>query len=175
MTRVLFVIPPTNFRDEELLVPKAHFEYLGYDVTVASTKKGECYGVLGGREMAQLTLGEVNVADYNAVIFVGGSGTPLLRKEEKALQIIRDAVAKGKVFGAICWAVTTAAKAGVLKGKKVTGWVGQDEEFGMTTTAYIEQQGAKFVHDLVIVDGKIVTATGASAAQKFAEEIAKLL
>ena len=45
MTKVLMIVAPEKYRDEELEVPKAHFEDKGIEVAVASTKKGTCHGV----------------------------------------------------------------------------------------------------------------------------------
>lgn len=175
MAKVLMIVAPENYRDEELEVPKAHFEGKGHDVTVASTKKGTCRGVKGGTVEATLTLGDVDTGDYDAVIFVGGPGTPVIRKEAKAVDIAKSAASDGKVVAAICWACTTLAKSGVLKGRKATVWVGNDSEYGMTTDKVMEKFGAAFEKKGVVVDGKFITADGPAHAKQFAEEIEKLL
>ena len=173
--KILMVIAPGNFRDEELFVPKEHFEGKGIKVTIASTKTGECIGARGRSATADLTLDEVNVGDYDAVVFVGGGGTPIVRKEERAMDIAREAATKGKVLGAICWATTTLAKAGVLEGKRATVWVGDDAEFGMKTNEYLEKQGATYSEEGFVVDGKLVTADGPGNAANFARAIEELL
>jgi len=175
MARILMIVAPERYRDEELEIPKSHFENAGHGVVVASTKKGTCHGATGGSVEAVLTLGEVNVGDYDAVIFVGGPGTPMIRKEAKALEIAKSAAAKGKILGAICWACTTLAKAGVLEGKKATVWVGDDAEFGMSTDKVLEKFGAAFEKKGVVADGKLVTADGPKHAREFAEAITELL
>jgi len=175
MARILMIVAPEKYRDEELEIPKEYFENAGHEVTVASTKKGTCHGAMGGSVEATLYLAEVDVDDYDAVIFVGGPGTPLIRKEEKALEIAGSTAAKGKVLGAICWACTTLAKAGVLAGKKATVWVGDDAEFGMGTDKVLEKFGARFEKKGVVTDGKFVTADGPRHAKEFAEAIGKLL
>ncbi len=175
MARILMITAPERYRDEELEIPKAYFGNAGHEVVVASTKKGTCHGAGGGSVEATLSLGEVNVDDYDAVVFVGGPGTPIIRKEAKALEIAKSAAAKGKVLGAICWACTTLAKAGVLSGKKATVWVGEDAEFGMGTDKVLEKFGATFEKKGVVVDGKFVTADGPKHAKEFAEAIEKLL
>lgn len=175
MSKILMIIAPEKYRDEELEVPKKHFESKGIEVVVASTKKGTCHGIMGGTVEAELSLGEVNIDSFDAVVFVGGGGTPLIRKEAKALQIAKDATSKGKVVAAICWACTTIAKAGVLEGKKATVWVGNDAEYGMSTDKVMEKFGAHFENKGVVVDGKFVTADGPAHAKQFAEAIEKLI
>jgi len=169
------IIAPENFRDEELLVPKGHFEGKGIRVAVASTKRGPCKGSRGAVVDSELTLNELKVSDFDAVLFVGGGGTPIIRKEERAMEIAREAAGQGKVLGAICWATTTLAKAGVLEGKNATVWAGPDSEFGMDTNGYIESMGATYVAKGAVVDGKIATADGPAHAQKWAEEVERLL
>ena len=169
------IIPPENYRDVELDVPKKHLEEKGHEVVIASTKKGECKGADGGTVEAALTLEDINIESYDAVVFIGGPGTPLIRKEAKALETAKDAAEKGKVLGAICWACTTLAKAGVLTGKKATVWVGNDAEYCMGTDKVLEKFGATFEGRGVVVDGKFVTADGPAHAKQFAEAIEKLL
>lgn len=47
--KVLMVIAPKDFRDEELFEPMAVFESNGLKVDVVSTTKGECVGMLGNK------------------------------------------------------------------------------------------------------------------------------
>jgi len=175
MAKIVMIVAPEGYRDEELEVPKKHFEGNGHDVKIASTKMGTCTGVRGGTAEATLALDDINVAEFDAVIFVGGPGTPVIRKEPKATGIAKEAAEKGKVVAAICWACTTIAKAGILEGKKATVWVGNDSEYGMTTDKVMEKFGAVYEKKGVVVDGKFVTADGPASAKQFAEEIEKLI
>ncbi|MBN2122317.1 DJ-1/PfpI family protein [Candidatus Micrarchaeota archaeon] len=173
--KILMIVAPERFRDEELFVPKEYFEGKGIKVEVASTRKGDCKGVLGGVAESSLTLGEVDVGEYDAVVFVGGGGTPVIRKEERALEIARETVDAKRVLAAICWAPTILAKAGVLKGKKATVWVGADAEYGKKTSEVLEDFGAQYSEEGCVVDGRIVTADGPATAKRMAAEIVKLL
>ncbi len=173
--RILMIIPAENYRDEELEIPKKHFEGRGLGITVASTRAGECSGMMGGTATAEKSLEEVDVSEYDAVAFIGGSGTPSLRSNERALEIAREAKGQGKVLGALCWAPTTLAKAGVLEGKKATVWHGDDPEYGMKTDKVLEKYGATYTGDGYTVDGNIITADGPNNAENFAREIADAL
>jgi len=172
--KILMIVAPERFRDEEYAVPHAHFMGLGAKVTVASLKKGMATGMFGVKAEATVTLTEVKTADYDAVVFVGGSGTPLVRAEARAVEIAKEA--KGHpVLAAICWAPTILAKAGVLAGRKATVWQGEDAEYGMTTDKMLEKNGARYTGEEVTVDGNIVTGNGPHAAKRFAEAIEKKL
>jgi len=171
---VLFIIAPENFRDEELFYTKEEVENAGIKTVIASTRKGLCTGMLGGTAEATKDLSEVNVNNYDGIVFVGGGGTPTVRREQRALDIAADAYKSShvKVLGAICWAPTILAKAGVLKGKRATLWVGNDPEYNMSTPEVIEKFGATHVNEPVIEDGKIITAWGPTAAHEFGKHIA---
>lgn len=165
--KVVMIIAQKNFRDEELLTPKQILESEGAEVTVASSSLGTIVGMLGAKVKADILVSEINVADYDAVIFVGGTGASEYWDNATAHKIAQEAVEQGKVLGAICIAPVTLAKAGVLQGKKATVW---QSEKGKLTSAGCNYTGAS-----VEVDGNIITADGPSSAEEFGKAIAKAL
>ncbi len=168
VSKVLLVIAPENFRDEELLHTKAELERAGAKTTIASTKTGEARGMLGARVMPNLMLDQVKVDDYDAVIFVGGSGSAVYFNDKRAISIAKEASDKGKIVCAICIAPVILANAGVLKGKRATVW--PDKCIQM-----IESKGATYTGKPVEVDGNVITAPGPEAAREFGRAIAKAL
>ncbi|MEM1689741.1 MAG: DJ-1/PfpI family protein [Candidatus Hadarchaeales archaeon] len=166
--KALLIIAPKDFRDEELFHTKEVLEKSGIVTKIASTKKGEAKGMLGGKATAELTIEEVKVEDYDAVIFVGGSGSSIYFSNKHALSIAKEAFSAGKVVGAICIAPVILANAGILKGRRATVW---DGDF----VKMLEAGGAKYTGKNVEVDGKIVTANGPHAAREFGKKIAELL
>ena len=169
------VIAFRDFRDEEYLVPKQVLEENNIGVDTASTQMGVARGKLGHFTGVDLTLDDLQVEKYDAVIFVGGPGTPTVRASPLSGGIAMQFARAGKVVAAICWAPTILAKAGVLRGKRATVWVGNDPEYGTTTDKVLGQFGAVYSKEDVTIDGKIVTADGPESARKFGETIAKLL
>ncbi len=165
--KILMVIAFERFRDEEFLVPRKHFDDCGFDVTVVSYKKGTAVGMFGHEEPVNVTMAEIFPSDYDAVVFVGGQGTPLVRREPESVELAQYFFENG-VVAAICWAPTILAKAGILDGKEVTSWVGNDAEFNMTTEEYIKSKGGNFVHKMAVRDGNVVTGNGPIAAEEFA-------
>jgi protease I len=168
LKKVLMIIAPENFRDEELLHPKEELERAGANITIASTKATLAQGVLGATVAPNIKLDQVKVDDYDAVVFVGGPGSSIYFNDNRALSIASEAFKKGKVTCAICIAPVTLANAGVLEGKQATVWNGN-------LIRRIESKGAKYVAKPVVVDGKIITANGPAAAREFGRAIAKAL
>lgn len=164
---VLLIIAQNEFRDEEYFKPKTVLENAGYKVVTASKKAGIAKGKLGGTAQAEIGLSDVRVDDYEGVVFIGGAGAADYFTDERALNLAKEAYQKGKVVGAICIAPGILARAGILKEKEATVYPSELET--------LKKQGAVCINQPVVVDGKIVTANGPDAAEKFGEEIVKLL
>ncbi len=164
---ILMIIAHRDFRDEEYKEPRQLFEARGAKVTVASSSIEVAKGMLGTQVKPDLLLKDVVVADYDAIVFVGGSGAQEYWDDPTAHTIAQEAVAQGKVLAAICIAPATLAKAGVLQGKKATVFSSEAKA--------LEAGGANYTGASVERDGLIITANGPQAATRFAEEIARAL
>jgi protease I len=123
MKRIAMIIAHSGFQDTEFSVPFAWFRQKGADVKVFSTKPGIAKGSFGLSVEVDGDLDSLDVANYDAIVFVGGSGTMALRDDARAIGIAKTAKALGKAIGAICWSPTILAKAGVLEGRDATVWL----------------------------------------------------
>jgi len=168
--KILLIIAPKDFRDEELFVTKEVLDGKGYQTEIASLKKEVIKGMLGGEAKPDLTLDEaaLRLKDYSAVVFIGGSGAMTYFENDLALEIAKTAHKEGKVVAAICIAPIILANAGILEGKEATVFNGKYADM-------LKSKGAKYKNEEVVVDGKVVTANGPNAARKFGETIAKIL
>jgi len=166
--KVLMVIAPENFRDEEYLHTREELERGKASITVASKKMTTARGMLGATVTPDLKLEQVDIDDYDAVIFVGGGGSAVYFDDDRALSIASEAFGKGKKTCAICIAPVILANAGVLDGKRATVFDGNYIET-------IEAKGATFVNKPVVVDGNVITANGPNAARDFGRTIAREL
>jgi deglycase len=165
--KIVMIIARSNFRDEELLKPKEVLEKNGVAVTVASSSLKEATGMLGAKVKPEMLFTNINIADYDGIIFVGGSGANEYWDNPTAHKIANDANNAGKIVGAICIAPVTLAKAGLLKDKKATTY--------SSTVNDIKACGAKYSGADVERDGNIITATGPTVARKFGEAIVTAL
>lgn len=165
--KILMVVAPTNFRDEELQEPREIFQQDGGVVSIASKGVSEAEGMLGARVDVDLDLSEVSVSDYDAVVFVGGTGASVYFDSPEALRIAKEAYEQGKVVGAICIAPSILANSGILSGKKATAFISEEEKLIVG--------GAQFTGEAVTVDGKLVTADGPTSATAFGQKIVEVL
>ncbi len=166
-SKVLFIIAPQNFRDEELFEPKKILEETGKQIVIASKNAKEAKGTLGESIMVDKDLSEISLDEYDAIIFVGGTGSSLYFDDPVALDLAKEAYEKDKIIGAICIAPSILANAGILQGKKATAFSSEAEN--------LKAKGAKYTGEPVTIDGKIITASGPQAAQQFGKEIAQVL
>ena len=113
---------------------------------------------------------ETMPGDYAALVLIGGFGwsTPLA---DQVVPIVKQAIEKGKIVGAICNGASFMAKHGFLNSVKHTGngleqlklWGGEN---------YTNPDG--YTHTQAIAGNNIVTANG-SATLEFAKELLLLL
>lgn len=168
--RVLMVIAPREFRDEELLEPRALLAEQGAQIDVASTAKGQATGMLGATVTPDLLLSEANAESYDAVIVVGGMGSPEHLWDNKDLHVLLQNIqSNNKVIAAICLSGAALARAGVLVGKNATVWPMPE------SLAALEHGKARYTKEPVVCDGKIITADGPGAASQFGTAIADAL
>lgn len=165
--KAVFVIAQNNFHDTELLSPKAVLDQRKIITKIASLTKEPAKGKLGGVIKPDLSLDEIKVADFDALVFIGGRGSIDYFENDTALNLVKDFQKNGKILGAICLAPTILANAGALIGKTVTATSSQEEN--------LKNKGAEYTGMPVEVDGRVVTAKGPDAAQEFGEKIAYLL
>jgi len=77
--------------------------------------------MLGGEVQPDFAISDVNASEFDAVVVVGGSGSPKYLWDDTQLRnLVRDAYADGKVVAAICLSPVVLARAGILTGKSAT-------------------------------------------------------
>jgi len=160
---VLFVVPPQGFQDEEFSGTRRALELAGVQVTVASSRPGLLTGMLGGTVPAELLLNQVNVDNFQGVVFIGGSGALDYFNNPIAQNLARQAVARQKVLAASGTAPGILANAGVLKGIRATAFLSEQER--------LARAGALYTGNPVEKDGLIVTSTGPYPVVLFARAI----
>lgn len=161
----VLIIASNKFRDEELFETKQALQDAQITTTIACSRLGPVKGMMGGRAEPDIVLRQVKVDDYDAVIFIGGSGAKEYFDDALAMSIAQEAKDKNKVLAAICIAPAILANAGLLDGVKATSY--SSERVALT------KAGAEFTGADVEQDGMIITGSGPQAATKFGQAIAK--
>jgi protease I len=170
MRKIVFIIASKNFRDEEYFVPKEILENAGFAVKTASDKNGIAIGADGGEAEVDYLVSDINPKDFDAVIFVGGPGCLKCLDKDASYSLCRKTFEAGKILGAICISPVILAKAGVLKNIKATVWTSSMDK---SAIKMLFENGAVYDEKPVVINGKIITARGPEAAEKFGEKIAE--
>ncbi len=108
--------------------------------------------------------------DYTALVLIGGFGWSTAIANQ-VVPIVRKAIEKGKIVGAICNAASWMAKHGFLNSVKHTG-NGLDQLKLWGGENYTNPD--EYIHAQAVSDKNIVTANG-SATLEFAKELLLLL
>jgi protease I len=169
MAKVLMVVAQSGFRDEELLIPKEILEKEGHSVKVASLTRMKASGSKGAIIQPDMAIYETNPDFFDAVVIVGGPGSPTLSEQPAVVDFVIAMDRKKKVVAAICLGPMTLARAGVLTGKNATIY----PEKG--AVSLLRQVECIYKKEPVVVDGLIVTADSPVSAGVFGNEIARLL
>ncbi len=167
--KAVMIIACKDFRDEELAEPRKALEEAGVKVTVASTSKEGCKGMMGTEVTPDELVEDLDADEFDLAVFVGGSGSAAYYEDEDVLEFARSADEEGLVIGAICLAPGILARAGVLDGLDATVY---DTDVARKA---LEEGGATYTGETVTVDGVVVTGNGPEAARPFAEKLVELL
>ena len=165
--RAVLIVAGENFRDEELFETKRVLDAAAVQTVIASTKTGFIRGMLGNIAETGILVDQLRVDDYDAIIFIGGSGAAEYFENPVALNIAREAVSKGKILAAICIAPTVLANAGVLTGVRATSFLSEREK--------LVQGGAVYTGVPVERDRFIITGSGPAASVQFGKAVADAL
>jgi protease I len=168
--KMLIVVAPEKFRDEELAVPVAAFQKAGIAFDIASTHRGTCTGMLGAKITATLTFEEIDPKLYGGLVIIGGGGSQIhLWNDDLLVQLVKYFHESRKIVAAICLAPVVLARTGILKGKNAT--------YFESPVSFREMKGggAVLVNKPVVVDGRIITANGPSASREFTDSILRTI
>ncbi len=164
---ILMVVAQQDFRDEEFIEPRHALEAAGHRVVICSKETGACMGVKGSTIIASVALVDVRVDRFDGAVFVGGEGARTLFDDPAAHRIAVELSRASKVLGAICLAPVILARAGVLVGRRATALASELESLIARHALARDQE--------VVIDGKLVTASGSHYARAFGAALVQVL
>lgn len=165
--KAVLIIGSQNFQEQELFGTKSVLDAAQVETFIASSRTGVIQGMLGNMAEASIPVNRLKVDDYDAIIFIGGTGAAEYASNPIILNMVRETVRKGKVLGAIGVAPTILANANVLSGIRATSFLSERDR--------LIQAGAIYTVFAVQRDRSIITATGPQAAVTFGRAIVDAL
>ena len=171
-TRKIAVLATNGFEQAELTEPVKALRAAGATVQVVSPEAGEIQGMKhdqkGDKTKVDLELSKARAADFDGLVLPGGVANPdTLRINPAAVTFIKSFVTAGKPIAAICHGPWTLIEAGAVKGKKMTSWPSLHTD--------LQNAGANWVDEEVVVDGNLVTSRKPDDLPAFNREFLALL
>lgn len=138
------------FEDLELWYPALRLREAGATVDLVGPEVATYTGKHGVPATADRSIHEVSAQDYDAVIIPGGYSPDHMRREPRMVEVLRELHDAGGLVATICHGGWMLASARVLEGRKVTSFYAIRDD--------LENAGARWVDEEVVVDGNLVTS-----------------
>jgi protease I len=121
--RKVILLTEDLYQDMELWVPYYRLREEGAEVTVVGSGSSRTFtGKYGYPVEVDKDAKGIDISEYDGVVIPGGYAPDVMRRYPEMVDIVREAHQKGKVIAAICHAGWMLVSAGILRGKKVTGF-----------------------------------------------------
>jgi protease I len=168
MSKRVLILATDGFEQSELIEPKKALEQAGIETVVASPQRGEIKGWnhsnWGERVAVDAGLEEVAAADFDALLLPGGVMNPdKLRVNDDAMKLVKAFLASGKPVAAICHGPWLLVQADALKGRRATSYKSIRKD--------VENAGATWVDEKVVVDDGIITSRSPEDIDAFVKKI----
>lgn len=176
-----------EFEDIELLYPVLELSEAGLQVIVVPVSSGlhprpylEGKPVTGrfghtvpipvmeeGRRYKVGRLEDLRADKVDCLLFPGGYSPDSLRLVPEVLELVRQCYQKGKLVTAICHGPWVLISAGILRGKRATGYAAVHDD--------LRNAGAEFVDAAAVRDGNLITSRTPDDLPAFCREIVDAL
>ena len=167
MPRVLVPLAP-GFEELEAVTVVDLLRRAGVEVVTAGLADGPVRASRGVVVVPDTTLDRVADDDFDMIVLPGGlPGADHLNADPRIHRILRRTTAAGGYAAAICAAPKVLADAGLLDGRKATGYPGVLDRLNLPRTELLQRA--------VVTDGRIVTSRGPGTAMDFALELIERL
>ena len=157
LTGKTVAIIATDFFEEPALVhPRDALREAGATVRIYSTGTDPIQAVQGDTDPTQKvdvdgTLDELDVSAVDAVIVPGGTvNADRIRVEERAQQIVKQAMEEQKPLAVICHGPWLLVSAGLARGRRMTSFASLADD--------VRNAGGTWVDEEVVVDGPLITS-----------------
>ena len=151
----------------EVWYPYLRLREDGIKPVLVGTGKGTYKSKEGYPAEEELAIQKASPDDFDAVVIPGGFAPDYLRRYPEVNDFVRDMHNKGKVVAAICHGGWVLVSAGILKGKKATGFSAIKDD--------MVNAGAEFLDNEVVADGNLITSRNPYDLTAFCVEIIKQL
>ncbi|ASC70475.1 Peptidase C56, PfpI [Halomicronema hongdechloris C2206] len=146
------ILIESGFEDSEFTVPYTALKRTDAKIVLVGSRMNEEYTGKKGKVTVSpdATATEVLSDDFDAVLIPGGHAPDKIRRNDRAVRLVMDAMAQGKVVAAICHAPHVLVEADQLRDRRATGFHSVRKD--------MQNAGATYVDEPVVVDGPLITS-----------------
>lgn len=148
-TAKVAMITTDGTEDQEFFYPYYRFIEDGYQVDVLTPDGKDFKGKNGAGLQTTTKIEDATPEDYALLYIPGGKAPAKLKKEDVALEFVRQFCGTGRTVGAICHGPQLLAEAGVIDGMAIAAWPECEKE--------VEEAGAKYRNEACVQDGQFIT------------------
>ena len=161
MIKIILVVAHIGFQPLEYSIPKELLTKASLQIITASNQVRLATNTLDKKASVDITLNQATPKQHDALFFIGGPRALDNIDNSTSYKAIKEWSTSGKPFGAICISPRILAHAGILNGKKETGW---DDDHALA--GIFKKYDVEYIQNSVVVDGNMVTVTGPMATQE---------
>ena len=155
------------YEDLELWYPKLRLEEAGFGMRLAAPEIKTYKGKHGYPAKSDLLLSETRSQDFCGLLVPGGFMPDKSRRDAKVLSLTREFFEQGKLVAFICHGGWIPISARILKGKRANGSSGIQDD--------LENAGAIWVDEPVVVDGNLISSRTPLDLAPFAKAMVEFL
>jgi len=150
MKKVLILVDDL-YEDLEFWYPKIRLEEAGFHLTVAGPEAKHSYsGKHGYPCTTDICFKDIKSEEFVGVVIPGGYAPDRIRRSPEALRAVKEMDKAKKLIAFICHGGWVPISAHIVKGRKLTGFSAIKDD--------LENAGAHFVDERVVIDGNFVTS-----------------
>ncbi len=137
--------------DSEFQYPYMRLKEEGFDV-VSVAPENKVYQGKGGQSFKpDKSFDEVKNEVFDAVVIPGGYAPDMLRRDKEIVNFVKQHNDAGKIIASVCHGPWLMISAGIVKGKKVTGFMAIKDD--------LINAGAHYEGKDWVEDGNLLTST----------------
>jgi len=164
----ILIMATDGFEEVELFGPRQRLLAMGAEVRIAAPERRPIQATVlddpGRTIRPDLTIGEADAGQYDAMILPGGVINPdALRTDAAAVALVRAFCETGRTVAAICHGPWMLVEADVLRGRRATGWP--------SIRTDLRNAGAELSDERVVADGRLITAQAPEDVPAFTDAI----
>jgi len=143
----------------ELVYPYFRFKELGAEVDIVGPDVKEYRGKHNVPLKAGRKADPALADEYDVLWIPGGYAPDRLRRHGSVLEMVKRVYESGKIVAAVCHGPWVLVSAGIIKGKKVTGWVSIHDDLRNAGAELVD----KPLFGNAVRDGNLITGTDPEA------------